>query len=114
MIRRKFLGLITMAGATGVAALTKAANSQGQHQTVSYQVKGFTCVTCATGLETLLGREKGVFAVKASYPSGATTVSFDPRATSEAAIRAAIEAMGFNAQPANLTKADQHRKAFTG
>ena len=65
MIRRKFLGLMTLAGASGVATLS-AAKSIGRKETVLYKVQGFTCITCATGLETLLGREKGVLAVKAT------------------------------------------------
>lgn len=89
---------MTLAGATGAAALTKAAKYSGERETVTYKVTGFTCITCATGLETLLGREKGVLAVKASYPDGVATVSFDAHGTSEAEIERAIESMGFKAQ----------------
>ena len=98
MIRRRFLGLITLAGAGGATALSKAARAAAQRETVQYRVSGFTCITCATGLETLLGREKGILAVKASYPDSATTVSYDAHTTSEAEIIAAIESMGFKAQ----------------
>ncbi len=98
MIRRRFLGLLTLAGAGGITALSKAANSTRQHDTVTYRVSGFTCVTCATGLETLLSREKGIFAAKASYPDGMTTVSYDAHTISEPAIAEAIQNMGFEAQ----------------
>ena len=63
MIRRRFLGLMTLAGAGGATALSKAARASRQSETAQYKISGFTCVTCATGLETLLGREKGVLAV---------------------------------------------------
>lgn len=97
MIRRKFLGLITLAGATGTTVLSKAIHTTGARTTVLYKVTGFTCITCATGLETLLGREKGVLSVHATYPEGKAAVSYNPTATSEAEIKAAIESMGFTA-----------------
>ena len=99
MIRRRFLGLLTLAGAGGATALSRAARAAKERATVRYRVSGFTCITCATGLETLLGREKGVLAVKASYPDGTTTVSYDAQVISQEAIVAAIERMGFKTQP---------------
>ena len=96
MIRRRFLGLMTLTGASGVAALS--AKGFAQKRTVAYKVKGFTCITCATGLETLLQREKGILHVKATYPEGLTTVAYDGRATSPADILSAIESTGFAAQ----------------
>src|SRR6185437_7525777 len=103
MIRRRFLGLITLAGATGVGVISKAVQSAGERETVTYKVSGFTCITCATGLETLLGREKGVLTVKASYPDGITTVNYNVHATTEAEIRTSIESMGFKAQVLHAT-----------
>jgi copper chaperone CopZ len=98
MIRRRFLGLLTLAGASGAAAITKAAKYSGERGTVTYKVRGFTCITCATGLETLLSREQGVLAVKASYPDAIATVGYDMHSTDEAKIASAIESMGFQAQ----------------
>lgn len=98
MIRRRFLGLMTLAGATGVGAFSKVARSAGQQATVTYKVSGFTCITCATGLETLLAREKGVLRVKASYPEGTATVDFIAHDTTEQEIAAAIRSMGFTTQ----------------
>jgi copper chaperone CopZ len=97
MIRRRFLGLITLAGASGATALTKAAQSRSDVKTTTFRVTGFTCITCATGLETLLGREAGVLAVKASYPEGIASVRYDARSTSDDQIQRTIEAMGFHA-----------------
>jgi copper chaperone CopZ len=96
MIRRKFLSLMTLAGASSLATL-KAANAL-EKKTVAYKISGFTCITCAVGLETLLKREKGIIAAKASYSDAIATVTFHPTLISEAAIMEAIESMGFHAQ----------------
>ncbi|MBE7158527.1 MAG: heavy-metal-associated domain-containing protein [Rhodospirillales bacterium] len=97
MIRRRFLGMATFTGLGGLAALS--AKGSAETRSMTRDVQGFTCITCATGLETLLQREKGVQSVKASYPSGTTTVIYDARTTSEAEIVKAIESMGFKARP---------------
>lgn len=96
MIRRKFLGLMTLAGAGSIATLKAVAARE--KKTVVYKVTGFTCITCAVGLETLLQREKGIIAAQASYPDAIATVTFDPRSISGASIVNAIESMGFHAQ----------------
>jgi copper chaperone CopZ len=96
MIRRKFLGLITLVGASSLATL-KAAAVQDR-KTAIYKIKGFTCITCAVGLETLLQRENGVLAAKASYPEAIATVSYDSASISEPSIVKAIESMGFEAE----------------
>jgi copper chaperone CopZ len=97
MFRRRFLQLVTMAGVSGLASLE--AVSATATRTVIYQVKGFTCITCATGLDTLLGREKGVASSKSTYPAGKATVTFDPKQTSEQAIVHFITDLGFTVQP---------------
>jgi Cu+-exporting ATPase len=96
MIRRKFLGLITLAGVSSLATL-KAATAL-ERKTVAYKISGFTCITCAVGLETLLHREKGIIHAKASYPDAIATVIYDPRSISEPSIVEAIESMGFQAK----------------
>jgi hypothetical protein len=67
MDRRKFISRVMtgVAGTTGgigvaKAGLTLADPSVTEKQTVAYAVKGFTCITCATGLEVMLCRQKGV------------------------------------------------------
>ncbi len=95
MIRRKFLSLMTFAGASSLAAL-KAASAL-EKKTVTYKISGFTCITCAVGLETLLQRENGIIVAKASYPDAIATVTYDPKSISEASIIETIESMGFHA-----------------
>ena len=96
MIRRKFIGMMTLAAASSLATL-KAANAL-EKKTAIYKISGFTCITCAVGLETLLQREKGIIAAKASYPDAIATVTYDPNSISETSIMKAIESMGFHAQ----------------
>jgi copper chaperone CopZ len=108
MIRRQFIKLATLAGATGMASLgTLGAVETGEAnrgraatnaKTVTWSVRGFTCVTCAVGLETMLRQQKGVTAVEASYPEARVTIQFDPEMMSEASLRAFIENIGFTAE----------------
>ena len=96
MIRRRFLGLMTFTGVSGIAAFS--AKSFGERQTVTYKIRGFTCITCATGLETLLQRKEGVLSVRASYPEGLAAVVYDVKSTSPEEIRKLIEEIGFKAE----------------
>lgn len=97
MFRRRFIQLVTMASVGGLGPLE--AVSAAATRTVIYQVKGFTCITCATGLDTLLGQQKGVAASKSTYPEGKATVTFDPKQTSEQAIVTFITDLGFTVLP---------------
>lgn len=97
MIRRKFIQLITLG--TGSLA-TIAAIETGEKETVTYHVSGYTCITCAVGLETLLRQEKGVAWVKASYPDANVVIKYDPKEVSEDSLKGYIASMGFKAEPA--------------
>ena len=63
-----------------------------------YFVKGFSCITCATGLDTMLLQQKGVISSKSTYPEGKVTVGFDPHRIAEQAIIAFITDLGFTVQ----------------
>ena len=93
MIRRQFLQLATMAGVGGLSPLESMAAAGTK--TVTYFVQGFSCITCATGLDTMLSREKGITSSKSTYPEGKVTVSFHPNQTTEQAIVAFISELGF-------------------
>lgn len=95
MIRRRFLGLATFAGVAGLATL-EGMNTTEQ-KTVAFRIAGFTCITCAVGLETLLLKEKGVVRAKASYPANTVTITYHPGLTSEASLVKFIETTGFTA-----------------
>jgi copper chaperone CopZ len=59
-------------------------------------VQGFTCITCAVGLEVVLKGFRGVTQAKAAYPEGKVVVAFDPAVTSGETIRTFInKATGF-------------------
>jgi copper chaperone CopZ len=103
MIRRQFLKLASLASATGLSSIGVVEALRAEPQTASggdlrkviWHVHGFTCVTCAVGLEVVLGRQAGVASVHATYPQGLVTVQFDPSQVKEDALRAAIAEMGF-------------------
>ncbi|MGA8085777.1 MAG: heavy-metal-associated domain-containing protein [Terracidiphilus sp.] len=106
MIRRQFIKLATLTGATGLASFgaldavregpTSTAGAE-QVPTVTWHVRGFTCVTCAVGLETLLRREKGVIAAVATYPQGMVKIQYHPDLVSQNALRSTIAELGFTA-----------------
>jgi Cu+-exporting ATPase len=92
MIRRRFLQFLACSGA---ATLAYEARGHGPARTAIYQVKGFSCITCAVGLDTMLGKQKGILSSKSTYPEGKVTVSFDPDAINENSIGELITDMGF-------------------
>jgi copper chaperone CopZ len=96
MFRRRFLQLATMASVGGLAPLEAAAAGAGR--TMIFHVMGFSCITCATGLDTMLSRERGILSSKSTYPEGKVTVSFDPGRTSDQAIIQFITGLGFTVE----------------
>jgi copper chaperone CopZ len=92
MVRRDFIHR-TLAGAASLAPLGAAQTAKNQR--LVYRVAGFSCVTCAVGLETLLQRQKGVARVEASYPDGIVKIEFDPALLGDKSLRALIAEMGF-------------------
>ena len=98
MQRRRFVQMMTLAGGT-LAAMEMTHASQTN--TVSYRVKGFTCITCAVGLETMLREQKGVKWAKASYPEAMVTIKYDPSKVGEPALRGFISELGFTAETAS-------------
>ena len=100
--RRFFTRLGAGIAAVAAAGLAKADLDQGSlshhdSSSVVFSVRGFTCVTCATGLEVILMRHAGVITAAASYPDAKVIISFDGNITSPAALKDAIAACGFSA-----------------
>ena len=91
MDRRKFFSRVTAATATTVAL----GAGHKPSRTVNYTVRGFTCITCAVGLETMLRGLKGVSSAKASYPANKVAIEFDEQAIAEAKLKEFIVACGF-------------------
>jgi copper chaperone CopZ len=93
MFRRRFLQLVTLASVGGLPPLEAMAVAESR--TVTYFVKGFSCITCATGLDTMLSQQKGIASSKSTYPEGKVTVRFDPSQITEQAILSFIADLGF-------------------
>lgn len=111
MIRREFLKFATLTGATGLASFgafdaiekkTEAATSHLPTKAVDWHVAGFTCVTCAVGLETMLRQQKGVVSVAANYPLAHVTIQFHPDLITEASLRSFIADLGFTASNGSI------------
>jgi Cu+-exporting ATPase len=97
MIRRRFLQIMTMASAAGLAPLE--AMAAGTRRDMTFHVKGFSCITCATGLDTMLGQQRGIVSSKSTYPEGKVAVTFDPNRITEQAIVTFISELGFTVEP---------------
>ena len=100
MFRRQFVQLIAALGTgslASIAAVTQSAKPEAS-ETVTYHVKGFSCITCAVGLDTLLKEKKGVAWSKSSYPDGIVIIKFDPKEVTEASLKACIAEMGFTVE----------------
>jgi len=95
MLRRRFLQFVPLATALGLVPLKAA---KGDREVVTYGVKGFSCVTCATGLDTMLSQQKGIASSKSTYPKGIVKVAFDPEEISENQIAAFIAELGFTVE----------------
>lgn len=96
MIRRQFIQLATFAGVSGLTAI--GAVKAGEAQTVTYRVKGFSCITCAVGLDTMLSRHKGIVRSQSTYPEGIVTIDFRPSLITKTAIKGFISEMGFTVE----------------
>ena len=93
MLRRKFFQVITVA--TSGALTPLEAIPATPKRVVTYHVRGFSCITCATGLDTMLSRQKGIASSQSTYPESKVTVAFHPNQTTEQAIVAFISELGF-------------------
>jgi copper chaperone len=105
MFRREFVRLVAAVGAGSVVStVTTQSAEAADSQTVTYRVKGFSCVTCAVGLDTMLKQQKGVASSKSTYPDGIVTIRFDPREVSEGSLKAFIAEMGFTVEESTTGK----------
>ena len=106
MDRRKFLGRVMtgVAGTTVGLGVAKAGLHLGEThpretRKVAYDVKGFSCITCATGLEVMLRQQKGVVSANASYPDARVVIGFDESLVGEDKLREFIVSCGFTVVP---------------
>jgi Cu+-exporting ATPase len=92
MVRRRFIQGI----ACGLGAAEAAAGA-AKTKTVTYRIAGFTCITCAVGLDALLKDQKGIVRSKSSYPERTAVVEYNPELVNEEQIKAFIQELGFTA-----------------
>ena len=93
IVRRRFIQSI----ACGLGAIEAVEAAAAQSKTVKYRIEGFTCVTCAVGLDTLLRDKKGILSSKSSYPERTAVIQFNPGLVSEKQIQGYIQELGFTA-----------------
>jgi hypothetical protein len=96
MFRRQFLQLAALSSAVAVGRLGFAEAAAAQ--SVTYLVKGFSCPTCAVGLDTILSQQKAIVSSKSNYPEGKVIVRFNPDKITESTIKAFIADMGFSVE----------------
>ena len=96
MIRRRFIQLMTLAGASSFQVANAA--GEGRHSMATYKIAGFSCLTCAVGLDVMMERQRGVVWSKSSYPEAKTNICYQPDLTNDEALRKSIAEMGFVAE----------------
>ena len=102
MRRRSFIQTLAGTGA-GVAFLKLGTPQKGlvENARVAWTVKGFTCATCAVGLQAILEKHEGIARVKAQYPSGKVDIGFDSHVIEARDIKRLIEKTGFSVAEGN-------------
>jgi Cu+-exporting ATPase len=93
MVRRKFIQ-----GITSAIAVPPAIAHGAKTKTVTWRIEGFSCITCAVGLDTLLRAQKGIVQSKSSYGNRTATIEFHPEIVTEKQIRGFIGELGFKAR----------------
>jgi copper chaperone CopZ len=68
-------------------------------ETLQLRVTGMTCGGCENAVQRTLMRLSGVESVAASHARDSVGVIYDPARVTLAAIKAAIEALGYKAHP---------------
>ena len=97
MLRRKFFKVMTVATTAGaLTPLEAIPATAAAKKIVTYHVRGFSCITCATGLDTMLRQQKGITSSSSTYPSGVATIGFDPDQITETEIKDFIASLGFS------------------
>jgi copper chaperone CopZ len=95
MDRRKFLCRVTAAGTGAGIAANAAPAAAKETASVNWDVKGFTCVTCAVGLEVMMKGLKGVARVKATWPDNKVSIGYDAKQVTEATLKEFVKRCGF-------------------
>jgi copper chaperone CopZ len=95
MDRRGFLSRLTAASAAVGLEVGCGAGALRATRRVIFQVRGFTCITCAVGLEVMLRGVRGVTEASANYAESSVRIAFDEQLISEDALKQFIGSCGF-------------------
>lgn len=68
-------------------------------QQSEFRVSGMSCSACERRIERALARVEGVLRSAADHQAAQVRVVFDPRRTSEQAVRSCIEQAGYEVSP---------------
>ena len=96
MFRRHFMQRITLTGAGGLAVI--GTSEARANSTVTYGIKGFSCATCAVGLETMLQQQRGVARARASYPEAKVVIEFDSKSVTCNGLKEFVTEQGFTVE----------------
>jgi DNA-binding transcriptional MerR regulator/copper chaperone CopZ len=75
---------------------------RGNMKDANFRIEGMHCEGCAKTIEALLGAEPGVQRAAVSFQAREAQVQFDPQATDDAHLAAAIERAGYKVVAAGL------------
>jgi cation-transporting ATPase V/Cu+-exporting ATPase len=74
-------------------------------------VEGMTCGSCAARVETVLGRQDGVWHASVNFATGKAHVSFDPAVVDLGALAAAVDRIGYGLTTVAQADADTDEEA---
>lgn len=79
----------------------------------TYPVKGMTCASCASSVESMLNSQEGVQQASVNFATNSVLVEFDPEQTNEKNFRQAIDSIGFElvTQQVSEEKLKQEKQA---
>lgn len=89
------LRVTTPANPEKPAPAARRAGKGGNMTEAYFKIEGMHCEGCAQTIEALLGAEPGVRRVAVSFQAREAQVRFDPKATDDAHLAAAIERAGY-------------------
>lgn len=107
-MKKLFLGVLTLLVLAGVAVLAVSPilvaddspdAPPSNSTTTIFKVEGMTCGGCEVGVRLAVKKLAGVETVTASYDEGRAEVAYDPEEVTPEEIEAAIESLGYEAEP---------------
>jgi copper chaperone CopZ len=81
--------------ARGVSGAASSIVPVAGMRTATFKVEGMTCASCEVTIKLALERTPGVERAAVSYDEGSATVEYDPKKTTPAKLKAAINSTGY-------------------